>query len=696
MVTALFCDVAGSTALGERLDPEALRAVMAAYFTSMRTVIERHGGTVEKFIGDAVMAVFGVPELHEDDALRAVRAAAEMRIELERLQIPARIGVNTGEVVVGGEGMVSGDTVNVAARLEQAAEAGQVLIGESTYALVRDAVKVEPVKPVAAKGKSEPVVAWRLVSVDATAPGFARRMDAPLIGRESESLLLAEAYQRGLREQRCHLFTVMGVAGAGKSRLISEFLRGPAAAATVLTGHCVSYGEDITFLPLAKVMRAAAGVSVRDSAEAARSKLDSLVAAAGARDAAAIADRVSWAIGLEAPVADAGEIAWAARKLLEGLAAAGPLVVVFEDIHWAEPTLLDLIDSIADLSRGAPILLVCSARPELLEHRPSWSGGKTNAASILLEPLTDDDALRLIDLRPEAADLSSDRRGQNVAAAKGNPLFVEQMLATLGDGPPADEFVVPSTIQALLAARLESLESDERELLEAASVEGRVFHLSALAELVDDRSPAALTTLLQRLTRRELIVPDQAQFDGDEAFRFQHHLIRDAAYGHMSKRDRTARHERYAGWLQVRRESARRNMRRSSATTFEQAYLLQRELAPGEAPGVDLATRAGVILASAGRRAFDRGDMPSAAGLLGRADDLLHHAPDARCRALLYLYRAQVANMEDQQARRRPSTKPVRSPHPWRPSASRRGQRWGACTFPAAKPAIGILEIPKI
>lgn len=347
----LFCDVAGSTALGEQLDPEALRAVMARYYEAMRRVIERHGGTVEKFIGDAVMAVFGVPELHEDDALRAVRAAAEMRTELEQMEIPARIGINTGEVVAGRDSLVTGDAVNVAARLEQAAGPGDVLIGEATYKLVQNAVTVEQVEPVAAKGKADPVPARRLVSVDATAAGFARRMDAPLIGRESELALLAEAYERAVRERRCHLFTLMGLAGAGKSRLIAEFLTLHTGAATVLRGHCLSYGEGITFWPLAEIARGAAGITEEDTAATARSRLDGLLTRADAPDAAAVAERVAWAIGLDAPAAGADEIAWAARKLFERLAADDPLVVVFEDVHWAEPTLLDLIDAVTDLSR---------------------------------------------------------------------------------------------------------------------------------------------------------------------------------------------------------------------------------------------------------------------------------------------------------------------------------------------------------
>jgi class 3 adenylate cyclase/tetratricopeptide (TPR) repeat protein len=650
VVTVLFCDVVGSTALGERLDPEALRAAMTGYFGAVRAVIERHGGTVEKFIGDAVMAVFGVPDLHEDDALRAVRAAAEIRAELERLAIPARIGINTGEVVVvaGGDLLVTGDAVNVAARLEQAAGPAEVLIGESTYRLVSNAVQVEQVEPLAAKGKAEPLVARRLLNVDGGAPGFARRMDAPLIGREPELSLLAEAYERASRDRHCHLFTLLGVAGAGKSRLISEFLTGPAVAATALVGHCLSYGEGITFWPLAEMVRSASGIADQDSATTARAKLDTLLATVASPGAAAAADRVAWAIGLDAAIADVDEIAWATRKLFEWLAAEAPVVVIFEDVHWAESTLLDLIENIADLSRGVSLLIVCSARPELLETRPGWAGGKSNATSVLLEPLNDSSTLRLIDTRGEALGLTAQRRSQIVAAAEGNPLFVEQMLATLGDDPDSSQLVVPGTIQALLAARLDGLDQDERHVLESASVEGRVFHRPALTELVGERSAARLTMLLQRLIRRQLIVPERVHAGGDEAFRFQHQLIRDAAYAHMSKRDRAGQHERYAEWLQIRFGERGAEYEEIVAYHLEQAWLLHGEVEPGGLSHAELATRAGRLLASAGRRARDGGDTPSAAGLLTRARVLVQSPAAERCLLLLDLSRAHVWNLENE------------------------------------------------
>ncbi len=337
VVTILFCDLSGSTALGDRIDPEALRATMRSYYEEMRVILERHGGTVEKFVGDAVMAVFGVPVAHEDDALRAVRAAWEMREAVPALGLAARIGVNTGEVVAGeGDTLVTGDAVNVAARLEQGAAPGDVLIGAQTRRLVRDAVECEPAA-IQAKGKGA-VDAFRLLAVDPVAPAVARHLDAPLVGRERELETLHQAADRSVRESGCHLFTLLGTAGVGKSRLVAEFLVG--TGATVIRGRCLDYGEGITFWPVVEALKQL-----------------------GPRADATID-------GLAAGAASPNELFLAIRRLLEEVARDGPLVVVFDDIHWGEPTFLDLLDHIADLSRGAPILLLCLARPELLDERP--------------------------------------------------------------------------------------------------------------------------------------------------------------------------------------------------------------------------------------------------------------------------------------------------------------------------------------
>ncbi|HEV3496410.1 MAG TPA: adenylate/guanylate cyclase domain-containing protein, partial [Actinomycetes bacterium] len=391
-VTVVFTDLAGSAGLGQRLDPESLAVVMARWFEHMRSLFERHGGRVQKFVGDAVVAVFGIPVVNEDDALRAVRAAAGLNDGLGRLNaelardwgvtLEVRTGVNTGEVVTGdpaiGDALVLGDAVNVAARLEQVAAPGEVLLGQSTYRLVRDAVAAERVTPLRLKGKGAPVVAYRLRQVDPGAPGHARRQDAPIVGREPELRLFAWVYERVVSTSSSHLLTVLGPAGVGKTRLVGEAVAGMAGA-TVLRGRCLSYGEGITYWPVAEIVRQAAGIADTDPPAGASAKLRRLLdadegGAPGSRERAHVAARVAQLIGLEAAPAPAEEAAWAFRRLLELLAERGPLVVVLDDLHWAELGLLGLVEHVADYGRGAPILLVAMARPEFLEDRPDWAG----------------------------------------------------------------------------------------------------------------------------------------------------------------------------------------------------------------------------------------------------------------------------------------------------------------------------------
>jgi class 3 adenylate cyclase len=414
-VTILFCDLAGSTALGETTDPEALRTLLARYFERMKEIVERHGGSVEKFIGDAVMAVFGVPVVHEDDALRACRAAVEMRDAFPELGVRGRIGVNTGEVVTGTEErLATGDAVNVAARLEQAAEPGEVLVGVETVRLVRDAVELGTERRLDLKGKAEPVPAYPLV---AAAGELSRRFDTAIVGRERERRALDDAWERVLSERACHLFTVLGSAGVGKSRLIAEFL-GSLEGVPVVRGRCLSYGEGITYWP---VVEAVLQLGRRPSEPRAAGAIASL-------------------LGESEDRGTADEIAWAFRRLLEEVA---PVVCVFDDLHWAEPTFLDLVDHVADWSRDAPILLVCIARPELLDRRSTWAGGKLNATTVLLEPLTAEETDELIERLLGDAALAEPLRARIREAAEGNPLFVEQMLAMVAESGNG-EVVVPA------------------------------------------------------------------------------------------------------------------------------------------------------------------------------------------------------------------------------------------------------------
>ena len=547
-VSVVFCDLAGSTALGEQLDPESLRGVMAGWFEAMREPLERHGGTVEKFIGDAVMAVFGVPQAHEDDALRAVRAALEMREALAAMNaglaaqgrppLRIRIGVNTGEVVTG-DGLttlVTGDAVNTAKRLEQAAGPDEILVGAMTRRLVENAARLEPVEPVDAKGKQKPVEAWRLLAAIEGAAAFARRVDAPLVGRRGELGLLQQELATAAGERSCRLVTVIGAAGIGKSRLASELTAGIAADATVLETRCLPYGDGITFWPLLDLFRSAGGDDALASA------------VAGEPDGGLILERLAALTGDTEP-ASPEETFWAVRRLLEALAGERPLLVRLDDIHWAEPTLLDLVEYVAGWSRGAPILLVCLARPELLDERPGWL--HVPGTAMTLAPLSEDESEELLG-GLEAA-LEPDARARIREAAEGNPLFVEQMAAMLAEDP--GETAMPATIHALLTARLDRLDPLERRTLERASVLGKEFARGGVLELSPDDERAAAGSALLALTRRELIEPGRTPVPGDDGYRFRHALIRDAAYAGMPKQVRADLHER-AGALIERQGDA--------------------------------------------------------------------------------------------------------------------------------------------
>ncbi len=608
-VTVLFCDVTGSTALGERLDPESLRRVMARYFETARSCLERHGGTVEKFIGDAVMAVFGVPAVHEDDALRALRSAAELRDsmvalnqELERdygVSLQVRVGINTGEVVTGTEErLATGDAVNVAARLEQAAASGEVLVGEETLRLARDAVDAEAVEPLAAKGKRSPVRAFRLVTVRKDAPAFERRLNSPMVGRRRELGLLRQAFERAVSESACHLFTVLGLAGVGKSRLVAELVAGLNGEATTLSGRCLSYGDGITYWPLVEVFREA-----------------------GAEDELADA--------LSQPSSE--ETFRVVRRWLERRAVEQPLVLVLDDLHWGEATFLDFIEHVADWSRDAPILLLCIARPELLDVRPAWGGGKLNTTTVLLEALSDAESEQLVTNLAERLSVDERTRRRIVEAAEGNPLFVEEMLAMVAeDGGGCEAVEVPPTIHALLASRLDRLQPRERQVLERASVEGKVFHRGAVAELTPEEVRPEVATHLLALVRKELIRSDAGDMPGEDAFRFRHLLIRDAAYQSLSKEERASLHERFASWLE--RVSADRAQEYEEILGYhlEQAQRLRAELGPVDATGRALGGRAAGHLAAAGWRALGRSDMPAARNLLDRAARLLERTEPAR------------------------------------------------------------------
>ena len=622
IVTVLFTDLVDSTPLGERLDPETLRHVMARYFDAMQATLERHGGTVEKFIGDAVMAVFGVPTLHEDDALRAVRAAIDMRAALGGLndelepehgiRLSIRTGLNTGQVVTGDSSaqqkLATGDAVNVAARLEQAAGPGEILIGEETERLVRHAVLLEPVDPLTLKGKSEPLSAWKAVEVLPDVPAFTRPIAAPFVGRTHELERLEKTFRRAAAQRTCTLATIVGPPGIGKSRLARELIQALGIDAHVVVGRCLPYGDGITYAPLAEIVRWVGNV-------------EELVAEDD--QAAAISARIAGAIGATEDAGSHEEIAWAFRKLFELLARRRPLLIVIDDIHWAEPTLLNLIEYVVSFSTGAPILVLCTARPDLFDTRASWAAPRVNATVLSLAPLADDQTQRLIQELLQDRALSDDGRARIADAAEGNPLFVEQILALQAEDPER-EVEVPPTIQALLAARIDRLEPDERAVLVRGSVEGRLFHRSAVAELLPDGPVrASVGAQLMNLVRKEFLRPDQSLFAGDDGVRFNHILIRDAAYDSMPKQLRAELHERYAGWLERRGDGNPAEHEEFLGHHLEQSYRLRAELGQTDDHARAVATRAGQLLARAGKRAAGRGDARAGTRLLRRAVDIL-------------------------------------------------------------------------
>jgi predicted ATPase/class 3 adenylate cyclase len=650
-VTILFCDVTGSTSLGEQLDPESMRRVMQRYFDEISQTIKHHGGTIEKFIGDAVMAAFGIPVLHEDDALRAVRAAAEMRARLQHVnddlerewgvRIQARTGVNTGEVVAGDVGsghlFATGDTVNVAARLEQSAAPGEIILGDQTLRLVRDAVTVEPLAPLELKGKAQTVQAWRLLEVTPHAPGLARRLDSPLVGRASELAQLNDAFARAEEERSCQLVTILAQAGVGKSRLTREFLAGVREQARVVQGRCLPYGKGITYWALTEIVKELAGIERFHTPAEARGRILALLPATD--EARLVVDRVAGAIGLGDVSARAEEIFWAVRRFFEDLALERPLVVVFDDIHWAEPTLLDLLEYLASFSRGAPLMLLCPARLELAEIRPGWAE-RENATTIAVPPLDAAECEELIDNLLGRAGISPEARRRIVEAAEGNPLFVEELLRMLVDDellrsvnghwePTGDlvDLAIPPSVEALLAARLDRLSPEERAVAQRAAVVGRVFWWGSVVELTPEEERGDVGAHLQALVRKQLIYPDTAEFTGEDAFRFGHILIRDAAYRGLPKEGRSQLHERFARWLESKAGDREAEYEEILGYHLEQAFRSRKELGPVGDEGLELARDAARRLVAAGRRAYARGDIPATVNLLERArelaDDLL-------------------------------------------------------------------------
>jgi len=642
LVSVVFADVVGSTAFGSDNDPEVVRSVMGSYFERMKRIAETHGGTVEKFIGDAVMVVFGVPLLHDDDAERAVRAALAMRDSMEGLNaelgvsLAARVGVNSGEAVAGaGEDrqfLVTGDAVNVAARLQQGAEMGEVVVGPLTESLTRSAIEYAARDPVVAKGKTEPITAYRAVRARSAVPEQARglpAMRAQLVGRQRELRMLLESFERVRDDRRAHLFTLVGNAGIGKSRLVGEALARIAGSdkAHVLRGRCLPYGAGITYWPLMEIVREDAGIVGEDDRDTALLKLDARTRELLGADAGAIRARLAAMLGLQradealpevVPAEFGREIGWGARQYLAAVART-PAVIVVDDLQWAEPAVFEIVEGLADSAEDAPLLLLCVARPQLLELRPTWGAGRANATTITLDALSTDETTTLISRLLDIDDLPAELRARVVSRSEGNPLFCEEFLRMLIDdgrvvraddrwraSASVTEVRVPESIHALLAARLDGLGEDERRAMQVAAIVGERFGASELGALAPGLDVGAA---LASLRRAGLVLEDRETRE-PARFRFKHLLMRDVAYAGLPKAVRADLHERFAAELERAVGDRRDEFAEVLTHHAERAFSLSAEVRAHRNVQVPRATRAlgwALALGDRARRREDRG-----------------------------------------------------------------------------------------
>jgi class 3 adenylate cyclase/tetratricopeptide (TPR) repeat protein len=610
LATVLFADLVGSTEFVSAQDPEVTRRRVTAWFDAVAGCIQSHGGTVEKFAGDAVMAAFGIPQAHEDDAERAVRAALGIIERAHDAGVEARIGIEAGEVVVDetDSTFATGEAVNVAARLQQAAGPGEILIGESAHRLTDGRIEADQVGPLELRGFRRPIGAYRAL---AARDGQPQRVtvSAPFVGREAELDLLENTLARTVRDKRPHVFTIYGEPGVGKSRLLREFIAG-VEGVTILSGRALPYGEGVTYWPLAEMIKSAAGITDDDPMETAREKL---VECCGDE---AIAELLGLASGvMDAVEGERGqpEIAWAAREFVDELADVQPLILVFEDIHWAEEPLLELIDHLAQWVRERALLVVCLARPELLDVRPGWGGGRIRSTAIELEPLAREESEELATALLAQHEISEHVTSRLLEKTEGNPLFVEETVRMVVEEGASDR--IPDTLQALIGARIDRLPPGEKILLQRGAVMGRTFFAGALDHLSAEYHMDELEDMLDDLLLRDLITrQERSTITGETAYRFKHVLIREVAYGGLSKSSRAEYHTRFAEWL---REKADKELLEIRAYHLDQACTLYAEL-DGKPPA-DLAKTAAKALQAAGKRALARESNQSARKLLLRA-----------------------------------------------------------------------------